>query len=84
MAKSAGNADKEMAVIQQSLEFKVNRLKETVTGIAQNLFQRDDMKAVVDGFTDVLSVVESLTDKIGLFGTTIASAGIIAGIKSIA
>lgn len=84
MAKSAGNADKEMAVIQQSLEFKVNRLKETVTGVAQNLFQRDDMKAVVDGFTDVLSIVESLTDKIGLFGTTIATAGIATGIKSIA
>jgi hypothetical protein len=84
MAKSAGNADKEMAVIQESLEYKINRLNETITGIAQNLFERDDMKAVVDGFTDVLNIIEVLTDQIGLFGSAIASAGIVTSIKSIA
>lgn len=73
MANSAGSADKEMSVIMDSMEYKINALKETGVGIAQNLFQRDDMKAVVDTLTNVLSIVEKLTGKLGLFGTAFTS-----------
>lgn len=84
MTNSAGNADKEMDTIKQSLEYKVNALKETGVGIAQNLFQRDDMKTFVGGLTNVLEVVDKLTEKLGLFKTVAISGGLIAGIKSIA
>lgn len=84
MTHSAGDADKEMNTIKQSLEYKVNALKETGVGIAQNLFQRDDMKTFVDGLTSVLEVVDKLTEKLGLFKTVAISGGLIAGIKSIA
>ena len=83
MTHSAGDADKEMNTIKQSLEYKVNALKETGVGIAQNLFQRDDMKSFVDGLTSVLEVVDKLTEKLGLFKTVAISGGLIAGIKSI-
>lgn len=83
MGKSAGSAEKEMETIKNSLEYKINALKETGVGIAQNLFQRDDMKAVVDTLTDVLSVVEKLTDSLGLLGSTIVGIGIAKTIKSI-
>lgn len=84
MTHSAGDADKEMNTIKQSLEYKLNALKETGVGIAQNLFQRDDMKSVVDGLTSVLEVVDKLTEKLGLFKTVAIGGGLIAGIKSIA
>ena len=83
MTHSAGDADKEMNTIKESLEYKVNALKETGVGIAQNLFQRDDMKSFVDGLTSVLEVVDKLTEKLGLFKTVAISGGLIAGIKSI-
>lgn len=83
MSHSAGDADKEMATIQQSLEYKVNALKETGVGIAQNLFQRDDMKSVVDGLTSVLEVIDKFTEKLGLFKSVAIGGGLTVGIKSI-
>lgn len=83
MANSAGSAEKEMSVIMDSIDYKVNRLKETSTGIAQNLFQRDEMKSVVDGLTSFMNVIDSLTSKIGLLGTIGLGAGIFAGFKNI-
>ena len=82
MANSAGDADKEMGVIQQSLEYKVNAMKESGVGIAQNLFNKDDMKAVVDVVTSVLSIIDALTEKLGLFGTIGAGVGITALVKN--
>ena len=82
MANSAGDADKEMGVIQQSLEYKVNAMKESGVGIAQNLFKKDDMKAVVDVVTSVLSIIDALTEKLGLFGTIGAGVGITALVKN--
>ena len=83
MANSAGSAEKEMSVIMDSIEYKTNRLKETTTGLAQNLFKRSDMKTVVDGLTSVMNVIDSLTSKLGLFGSIGLGAGIFAGVKNI-
>lgn len=83
MQNSAGNAEKEMSVITQSLSYKLNALKETGTGIAQNLFARKDIGMVVDGLTALLSVVDALTDKLGLFGTLGAAGGIFAFMKNL-
>lgn len=83
MANSAGSAEKEMSVIMDSIDYKVNRLKETTTGVAQNLFKRSDMKTVVDGFTSVMNVIDSLTSKLGLFGSIGLGAGLFAGWKNV-
>ena len=83
MANSAGSAEKEMSVIMDSIEYKTNRLKETATGVAQNLFKRDDMKTVVDGLTSVMNVIDSLTSKLGLFGSIGLGAGLFAGFKNV-
>lgn len=84
MANSAGSAEAELSVSMDSIEYKMNALKETGTGIFQNLFQRDDIKSVIDGFTNVAEVIDTITDKLGLFGTAIAGGGIFAAVKSIA
>lgn len=83
MSNSAGDADKEMATIQQSLEYKLNALKESGVGIAQNLFQRDEMKLVVDSLTGVLTIVDKLTEALGLFGTAAAGVGIAEFVKNL-
>lgn len=83
MANSAGSAEKEMSVIMDSIDYKVNRLKETATGVAQNLFKRDDIKTVIDGLTSVMNVIDKLTSKLGLFGSIGLGAGLFAGIKNV-
>lgn len=69
MANSAGSAEAEMENIYQSLDYKLNALQETWVGVAQNLFDTDQMKLVVDGLTALSNAVDWLTDKLGLFGT---------------
>ena len=83
MANSAGNAEAEMSVIMDGLDYKLNKNKETWTGVAQNLFQRDDMKAIVDGLTSVGEAVDFVTDKLGLFGTIGLGTGFFMGLKNI-
>ena len=69
MEDAAGSSDREMSIIMDSLDYKLNRLSETGTSVAQNLFKRDDMATVVDGLTSVMSVIDSLTSTLGLFGS---------------
>lgn len=76
MSNSSGNAMNEMGIITESLEYKLNALKETAVGVSQNLFQRSDMSAIISMLTGLMSVLDFLTDKLGLFGTTLA--GVIA------
>lgn len=69
MLNSAGSAEAEMENIYQSLEYKLNALKETWVGIAQNLFQTDDMKVVVGVLSAISNMIDQLTEALGLFGT---------------
>ncbi len=83
MEDAAGSSEREMGIIVQSLDFKLNKLKETSTSVAQNLFKRDDMKTVVDGLTSVMNVIDTLTSKLGLFGSIGLGAGLFAGFKNV-
>lgn len=83
MANSAGSAEREMAVIMDSVDYKANKLAETGTGIAQNLFQRDDMKDVLDTLTALAEALDWVTEKAGLFGTLAIGGGLFAGIKNV-
>lgn len=83
MEDAAGSSEREMAVITDSLDYKLNRLSETGVGVSQNLFQRDDMKSVIDGLTSLMEVVDALTSKLGLFGTIGFGAGLFAGWKNV-
>lgn len=82
MKDSAGNAEAEMSIIMDSLDYKLNRLSETGIGIAQNLFERDNMKSIVDALTKIGEGLEFITDKAGLLGSIGLGAGLFAGIKN--
>lgn len=83
MENSAGAADREMEIITDSITYKLNALRETGTGIWQNLFQRDEMGMVIDGLTGFLTIIEKITDHAGLFGTAMIGGGIGKGIKAV-
>lgn len=77
------SAEAELSVAMDSIEYKLNSLKESGTGIAQNLFQRDDIKAVIDVLTSLAEAIQFVTDKLGLFGTIGLGAGLFAGFKNV-
>lgn len=82
MKNSAGNAMKEMEIIEQSASYKLNALKETAVGTFQNLFETNEMKAVIDLLTTLLNVIDKLTEHLGLFGVLLPAIGITAFIKN--
>lgn len=84
MKHSAGNAMAEMNAIYDSLEYKLSRLSETGTGIAQNLFEQDDMRVILDVLNGVGEILDYVTNKFGLFGTTLAGIGISTFAKNFA
>lgn len=77
MEKSAGSAEKEMEKIYNSLEYKLNALKETWVGVAQNLFQTDDISMVITALTKLSELIDTITGTLGVFGS-VAVAGVIA------
>lgn len=83
MADSAGYADAEMEIIKQSLEYKLNALKETGVGIFQELFPREDIGVAIDALTGLLSIIGALTSLLGPFGTALAGVGLAAFIKNL-
>lgn len=83
MANSAGNADAEMEVITNSLEFKLNALRETSVGIFQDMFPREDIGAAVDALTGLLNIIGQITSFLGPMGTALAGAGIFAFVKNL-
>lgn len=83
MANSAGNAEAEMSVITDSIEYKTNRLKETAVGIAQDIFQRDSTKQMVDNLTSLLEVINSLTKSVGGLGTAFTAFMAYKGFKNV-
>ena len=76
MENSAGNADKEMSIIMDSLEYKLNALKETGTGIWQNVFPRETIGDAVELLTGLLGIIEKITGALGPGGTLLAGGGI--------
>ena len=80
MENSAGSAEREMAKVMDSVQYRANALKETWVGIAQNMLETDDMKTVLAIFQALSDVVDTLTDKLGLFGT-VGVAGAVTFLK---
>lgn len=83
MEQSAGSSDKEMETIRQSLTFKINALKETWVGTAQEMIDRGDFGKIVDELTKLSEAIGWVIDKVGMLGTIGLGAGLFAGIKNV-
>lgn len=67
MTQAAGSADKEMEIIQESLDYKLNKLKETWVGFAQDLIDRGVLGKLIDGLTALSDILIKIS-KIPLSG----------------
>ena len=75
MEQSGDSADREMETVRQSLTFKINALKETWVGTAQEIVDRGDLGAIIDGLTKLSEAIGWVVDKVGLLN--IAGAGFL-------
>nr|DAJ99252.1 MAG TPA: minor tail protein [Caudoviricetes sp.] len=75
MAGSAGSASKELERAQDSIVFKLNALKETWVGVAQNLYDTRTIKNVIDLLTGMSGIIQTITKSLGTLGTV--SAGVL-------
>lgn len=83
MANSTGSAMNEMGIVEETLEYKLNKLSETGVGISQNLFKTDEMSTLIGIVTGFANALDFLTEKLGLFGTALTGIGIFEIFKNI-
>ena len=81
MEDAAGSADAEMRVIQDSLEYKINALKQTWTGALQDMIDRGDLKNIIDELVKLSEALVKVIPKLKSFSTVLAGVGTaIAGV----
>lgn len=83
MEGAAGSADAEMGIIQESIDYKLNALKETWVGTAQEMLDRGDFGKVIDVLTKLSEAIGWVIDNAGLLGTIGIGAGAFAGFKNV-
>ena len=81
MEGAAGAADAEMDVIRDSIDFKLNELKQTWIGTLQDILQRDDIKELIDMLTSLSEALGGIVSSLGLVKTAIMGFGTIWGSK---
>lgn len=84
MSASVGSAMNEMGVISESLEYKLNQLKQTGVGIFQNIFKTDELGGIISAFTSILELIDGITGALGGLGTVIATVSIVRFIRNFA
>lgn len=82
MENSAGSADREMSIVQETLEYKINALKQTWVGTVQEMIERGDLGAIIDGLTKLSEAIGKVTGTVGLGGTLGLGLGAFLGIKN--
>lgn len=75
MSEAGGSAEREMNIIRESLDFKVNALKQTWVGVIQDLIDRGVISDVVDGLTKISESLGKLITRFGVLKTTVVSTG---------
>ena len=69
MDNAAGSSDREMSVIESSIEYKINALKETWVGTVQDILDRGDIGTIVDGLTKISEAIGFVTSNLGILKT---------------
>lgn len=83
MEEAAGSADSEMAIVEESIDYKINALKETWVGVAQEMIDRGDLGKLIDGLVKLSEAIGYVLDKAGLLGTAGLIGGGILGAKNV-
>ena len=73
MMDSQGNAMREMEIIYDSIEYKINQYKESMVGMYQTVSNTDFMKGVISSGTNFTTMITSIIEKIGVIPTLIGA-----------
>lgn len=79
MENAAGSADREMGIIRDSLEYKINALKQTWVGTLQDVADRGDIGKLIDGLTSFSEAMGTVISNIGVFKTAFIGLGTVIG-----
>lgn len=82
-AEGSGSAMEEAMKSANNWEGSMNRLGNTFTKIVNNMVNSDAIITVTNSFNSLLSVIDTLTSKLGSLGTIGLGAGLFAGIKNV-
>lgn len=74
--QSAGSADNEMAIVEESLVYKINRLKETWVGVLQELIDSGKLGKIIDFLTAISEILGKIITTQGPFLTLIEGLGL--------
>lgn len=66
MEGAAGSANDEMAIVEESIEFKLNALKQTWVGLLQELIDRGDLGELIDNLITISEALAEIIKQIGL------------------
>lgn len=76
MEKAAGAADAEMDIITESIDFKLNALKETWVGTIQELLNNKQLAKFIDFLTRISEEIGKIAEAAGPFASLFAVGGI--------
>jgi len=79
MENAAGSADQEMGIIRDSLEFKINALKQTWVGTLQEITDRGDIGNIVDKLTAISEGLGGVISKLGIAKTAFIGLSTVVG-----
>lgn len=79
MEGAAGAADAEMGIIRDSLEYKINALKQTWVGVLQEITDRGDIGKFVDFLTTISEGLGNIVSNLGLVKTAIIGVATVVG-----
>ncbi len=82
-ADGTGTMSQKAAQTADSWEGSLNRLSNTWTDTIGNIANSDAIVILVNGLNGLLSVINSVTEKLGSFGTIGLGAGLFVGLKNI-
>jgi TP901 family phage tail tape measure protein len=82
MENAAGSADAEMSIVEDTITYKINALKETWVGIIQDIINRDDFGTLIERLTKLSEVINTLINNVGVLGTIGIGTGVIALFKN--
>lgn len=83
MNNAAGSADQEMEIIESSIEYKINALRETWTSTVQLLINRGDLGKIIDSLTKISEAISYVIENVGLLKTIGFGAGLFASFKNV-
>lgn len=83
MENAAGSADAEMSIVEESIDYKLNKLEQTWVGTAQAIIDRGDFGKAIDALTKLSEAIGWVIDKFGVLGTASVIGGGILGAKNV-